>query len=295
MKHITKKKVIVCLSVLLAIGAVYLAYVLYQDASVSNPVTDSEKLKPVSAESGSGERTIGFAGKQKIAFKKYGFRRELVIEEPTMVYQYVAEDLGMEHVRFGIYRDAALKSPVNEADVGYNLKAWWAFEEGGDLKAYPDYKPDLRTFLEPGTYYIGLYTTNAADTFTAMYSSVFSAVKGELQLEEGKSTAFFGDGNEETFFRIDVPDAGTVIVDTHGFAGKLCLCGADKKEISDPAETKWEKGDPREIAFDVKAKGIYYLKLTDYPEAFTEKKAIEGSLFMNHIKYSYEKQRSKNG
>lgn len=289
MKNVTKKKVIVCLSVLLAIGAVYLAYVLYQDASVAGPAADSTRLMPVSAEKGSGEKMISFAGKQKIAFKKYGFRSKLVIEEPTVVYQYVAEELGMEHVRFGIYRDAALKSPVSEADVGYNLKAWWDLEEGGDLKDYPDYKPDLRTFLEPGTYYVGLYTTETADEFTAAYSSVFSAVKKELQLEEGKSAAFFGDGNEETFFRIDVPDAGTITVDTHGFAGKLCLCDAEKKEISDAAEAKWEKGDPREISFNVKTKGIYYLKLADYPKEFTEKNAIKGSLFMNHIKYSYQK------
>lgn len=291
MKHFTKKKVIICLSVLLVIGAVSLAYVLHQDGSVSNPATDSEKLKPASVESGDGERTIGFAGKQKIAFKKYGFRRELVIEEPTVVYQYVAQELGMEHVRFGIYHDAALKSPVNEADVGYNLKAKWDFEEGGDLKDYPEYKPDLRTFLEPGTYYIGLYTTEKADTFTAAYSSAFSAVKEELKLEEGESAAFFGDGNEETYFRIDVPDAGTVIVDAHGFAGKLYLCDENKKEISDAVEAaaEWKRSDSREIIFDVKTKGTYYLKLTDYPKEFTEKYSVKGTLFMNHIKYSYQK------
>lgn len=295
MKYITKKRILIFISVLLAVGAVYLAYVLYQDASVSSPAADSEKLEPSSAKSGDSERTISFAAKQKISFKKYGFRRELVVEKPTMLFQFVEDDLGMEHVRFGVYRDAALSSPVDEADIGYNLRAWWDFEEGGDLDDYPEYKPDLTTFLEPGTYYIGIYTTDATDTFTVEYHSLYSPVEEEIVLEEGKSAAFFGDGNEETFFRIDVPGVGAVTVDTHGFAGKLWLCDADKKEISDAVEVgaEWKRSDERKLRFDIKSEGSYYLKLTDYPKAFTEKNSVKGTLFVNHIKYSYQEDRSR--
>lgn len=64
---------------------------------------------------------------------EHNFPRSCCAGEPTMLFQFVEDDLGMEHVRFGVYCDAALSSPVDEADIDYNLKAWWDFEEGGDL------------------------------------------------------------------------------------------------------------------------------------------------------------------
>lgn len=35
------------------------------------------------------------------------------------------------------------------------------------------------------------------------------------------------------------------------------------------------------------------LKLTDYPKAFTEKNSVKGTLFVNHIKYSYQEDISR--
>ena len=50
-------------------------------------------------------------------------------------------------------------------------------------------------------------------------------------LEEGKTERFFGNYNEETLFRMDIPAEGRITVDTCMFAGTLYLCDADKKEI----------------------------------------------------------------
>ncbi len=217
----------------------------------------------------------------------YGFIEKLEIKEPTMVSQYVAEEIGMEHVTFGIYEDPQLKRAVDEADVGYNLKAKWAFEEGGDLDDYPDYKPYLRVALQPGTYYAAVYTTKESDDFTLTYSSWYCTIENDITLQEGEPAYFPGDGNEETYFRIDVDATGEIIIGATGFAGKLCLCSENKEAISEEVSVPAEPEKRQDIVFRVDQPGTYYLRLRDYPDDFTSRNTTYSKLFLNHIKYSF--------
>lgn len=288
MKHVTKKELIVFALIPLIIGMIYFAHILYKDAQVTSPSTNSEVLKPVSWEK-HDERTVSLADRQRITFRKYGFRRKLKIKERTVVYQHIDDDFGMEHVKFGIYHDAALKDAVNEADVGYNMNAGWEMEEGGDPEDYPEYKRHMLTLLEPGDYYVAIYTTDASDDFSMEYASRYSVVKDEIALEEGKTERFFGNYNEETLFRMDIPAEGLITVDTRMFAGTLYLCDADKKEISYGAKVPIERTSEANVSFDIKAKGTYYLKLTDYLIGYNEGKGGLGKFFENYIKYEYQR------
>ena len=69
--------------------APYRRYRLYLDAQVTDEVISCEALSLAEAEAGYGgfepelDKTISFSDKQRIAYGKYGFHRNLVVKEPA--------------------------------------------------------------------------------------------------------------------------------------------------------------------------------------------------------------------
>ena len=260
-----------------------------------NAVTNCDKMIPKDIQTWEssyieGTERLSFTRKETFLHDKkkvYGFMTELEIDEPTMVTQYVADNIGMEHVKFGIYRDRNLEKPIDEADIGYNLKAWWDFEEGGNLEDYPDYKPYLRMALDPGTYYAAVFTTEKDDTFPLTYTSWSCAIKDEIALRDGEPEEFLGDANTETYFRLEIDSTGKIYMSHLGFAGKLTLCNSEKKAISEEIMVPVEQRN-MDIAFDVKKKGVYYLRVSDYSEEYSKKYTDTATLFLNAIGYEFE-------
>lgn len=260
-----------------------------------NSVTNCDKMIPKDIQTWEssyieGTERLSFTRKETFLHDKkkvYGFMTELEIDEPTMVTQYVADNIGMEHVKFGIYRDRNLEKPIDEADIGYNLKAWWDFEEGGNLEDYPDYKPYLRMALDPGTYYAAVFTTDKDDTFPLTYTSWSCAIKDEIALHDGKPEEFLGDANTETYFRLEIDSTGKIYMSHLGFAGKLTLCNNEKKAISEEIMVPVEHRN-MDIVFDVKKKGVYYLRVSDYSEEYSKKYTDTATLFLNAIGYEFE-------
>lgn len=261
-----------------------------------NEVPSSAKLLPkdvLSWEKPYDDGAVTFDFQHKYELRQwpeaaYGFWEKLELKEPAVVTQYVENDIGMEHVKFGIYKDPALQQSIDEADVGYNLKARWAFEEGGDLDDYPEYKPYLRMVLEPGTYYMAVYTTKKSDDFLLSYISWCCTIENDIQLQPGETAYFLGDANEETYFRVDVNAAGEIIVEPNGFAGKLSLCSEDKEIISEEVTVSEEMRKKQDAVFPVEKAGTYYLRLRDYPDSYTEAYNEDNRLYMNHIIYSFK-------
>ena len=63
--------------------------------SLSFDVPDCKSLEPQFIAGDSTFRHLGMSEKKRLAFRKYGFWKKIVVDDPTVVTQY-AEPYGME-------------------------------------------------------------------------------------------------------------------------------------------------------------------------------------------------------
>ena len=269
MKYISKKELIVFSAILVILAVSFAGYKLYQDSRIPENVVDCEALTPVLAEADcdgySLDKVISFSEKQRISYGKYGFRKRLVIIEPTVVMQYVTDSHDQKHMYYGIYRDENLTEIVNEVDQGYNLKAGYAFEEGAKLEDYPKYQKMIVQPLEPGTYYIGVYTKNPKENFDFLYRSQFAVKKEEYDLEENQVLHFFICEKEQAvYFKVVAEAPHEVEVVSDSYEEDLQLCDKDKNVIQALARKRKGKiNGYRGSIYSAKLseKGTYYIKI----------------------------------
>ena len=121
---------------------------------------------------------VDFAEKTTISTGKYGFRYMLEIEEPIVFYQTVPEDLQFEAISYGIYEDEALQTPVSEIHIKDVLEFNHKFEMGEvSREDYPEYREWNKVTLEPGIYYLGVYSTDSKDESIIVYESTYEFAK----------------------------------------------------------------------------------------------------------------------
>lgn len=238
--------------------------------------------------------TLNFAEKERISLGvlgfhgKYGFRKELVIEEPTAFSMGIPPDFNMEYIHFGIYRDKGLTDPIDEADAGYNFNANWHIEEGADLSDYPNYKTSLFSLLQPGTYYVAVYSTSPfEDKLVYAYESWYDVQDSDLTLKEGQYQYFYAEPGKEYEFPFTVADNAEIVLETFGVAGTLTLYGTDGKTVIETLNIDAEqpyKESKKNFTFE--KGGTYCFRLTDYPrEQFKEHHYGWGELYSNWLRY----------
>lgn len=265
-KYMTKKELVGCLIILIICFAIYAGYAIYNDLQVEREVTDYELLSPVQAEVDfngweNDDNVISLSDKQKIAYHKYGFRKKINITKPTVITLYAGGLFSLEHMYYGIYKDELLTAVVNEVDLGYNWKASGAIEEGAELEDYPKYQEMIIEPLEPGTYYIGVFTTKAGDDFDFTYRSQYCTQQEEYQLKENEEQYFFiCKSVQETYFRIDAEDNQKVEITSTCEIENLQLCDKDFSPIK--ILDKRETGNGNLYTVQFPKEGIYYLKHT---------------------------------
>lgn len=293
-----RKYMLAAFLILLAIAVFFAVYFIaglrISAAEDSNTISPLDwKNKDAYQEQDIEDIKVNFAEKERLALGllgfcgKYGFRQELVIKEPTVFAQGMAPDFGMEHIRFGIYRDKALTNPIDEADAGYNFKADSQIEEGADIADYPDYKTSIQVILEPGTYYAAVYSTSPFDKAKATYVSWYDVLDRDLTLEAGKYQYFYPVPEQAYEFPFTVAPDAEIMLETAGVAGTLTLYDTDGKTVLETLHIKADQPyKESKKTFSFTQGGTYCFKLTDYPES--EYKRLHygwGELHQNWLRY----------
>lgn len=205
---------------------------------------------------------IDFSEKKHISKGKFGFRKKLVIEKQSIVTQYIPEDIEFKNIHYGIYKDNKLIEPIKEVKMKDVLDVILDIENGASLE-YPE---PLAVVLEPGTYYMGVYTTNSEDVFdisSPKFESWKAVIDTELNLEENKWGYFFSaDNKQKTFFKIQIPKAGIIKIKGDVNA-EISLCN-DRKDVIEKTMMKPVKNEKHKIPranIEVSEAGTYYLQI----------------------------------
>lgn len=207
-------------------------------------------------------KSIDMGEKGFITLGKYGFVRKLEIQEKTALTQRIYDDeLPANAIMYGVYRDRRLNNPVDEVDVAYNMKADIAIDNGEDASEFKRYKYMVSTVLEPGVYYVAVYTKRFWDSFSLSYESQCAVVEDEIDLAEGVEQIYYGSGTRDTevYCRIKAPRDGIIQVTSHYFAQLQFFDKNDQtlSEIIKPVRTKRTKGQ-----ISVQKDQIYYAKVS---------------------------------
>lgn len=279
---------------LIALLAVFFLFLIsifaYQSLTEKPQVSECEQLMPADSplmlpnergEANLPAEELDFQQKERIAYGKYGFRKELKVEKTTIVSQEVSEDSALKDVYFGIYHDSNLVDPVAEISMGKVLKNAHA-SEVGEPEPYPDVLPFIDAVLEPGAYYLAVYSIRSQEDCIAIYESRQAAVATELELTEDQWGLFFSTGPEQkTYFKINVPAAGNIYVDRDFWrvTYDIQLCDADKKPIKTATlEPPGKEQGHQKAKLSIPASGVYYLQVSyDAPP----------SAYANEIRYTF--------
>lgn len=236
-------------------------------SKISTDTKDCERLEPFDAgKSGSyDEVTLDFRQKTVISEGKFGFRRKLELKDKSLFRQYSYSD--WNDMWYGVYRDSELTEPIEEVDTTYNNRAFGEMEEGADIKDYPNYKDGLIILLEPGTYYIGIFTSDPRSTYPVTYTSELLPINKEERLMEGSKSSYqVIPGEQAVYRRIDADRTGKISVRIDTSGDTLQLCNSSKKPIS--GVKKPEKNNGYNAVFSVKAGRTYYIKITNIRKEF---------------------------
>lgn len=124
-------------------------------------------------------------------------------------------------------------------DTTYNNKTFGEMEEGADLKDYPNYKGGLIILLEPGTYYIGIFTSDPRSTYSVTYTSEMLPINKEERLTEGSKSSYqIGLGEQIVDRLISAEKTGRIRVRTDSYCDSLQLCDSAKAPHHKEEETK---------------------------------------------------------
>lgn len=235
-KKNTKWKIAIIAFGLLAAG---ITIFLFRNMS---PLND-ERLKPamgvevLSEDRGDQGEVFSLTEKAIISKGKYGFRKTLIFKEPVTITQELVADVNLydSPIYYGIYRDKGLRDAIVEVDLKASLHADAAIEEGGDVEDYPEYIPVLRTNLEPGKYYVGIYTTKLFNMDRFKFYSSAGELLDQVELYAGEDAywnyAENAEGEVNFKFVSDRTGKGEMIFETLPQDSVLTICNASKEPV----------------------------------------------------------------
>lgn len=220
---------------------------------------DCSILSPVDAGKSPAEENVilAFHDKTKISDDKFGFRKKIVFDKPAILSQYMEENLFFFY--YGLYRDKQLTKPVIEVNTKYNIKAFAQMEEGASESEFPEYKEGYTIKVDPGTYYLGVYTKEPDLTEGISYKCESAPYQEEIFLHPGETGRYTLLNTSDSVLCRIVPASGKIKVTTGAYAGTLQLLDNAKNRISDviiPAENS-----PVSAEFSTKPGETYYIKV----------------------------------
>lgn len=268
------------LLIIIAIAAICAGKVLF----LSFDVSDCKSLEPQFIAGDSTFRHLDMSEKKRLAFRKYGFRKKIVVDDPTVVTQY-AEPYGMElsDGYFGIFRDKDLTKPVEAVDFKWMYRDA-DFEEGKASEIPYDEKKDGIILLLPGTYYAAVYSTNPFAAYEIAYLSLTCPYNGFCQLQEGQTEYFcIVKENQKNTFSLSLTQGESVRITTNLYVnGTVKLYEPDGtmikvKRASEAAE------QPVQVEFAARSTGIYTVEVSEIEKSREDAYDV----MMYHIKYEH--------
>ena len=225
-----KKIISIGLLILCLIGVILIA----NQVKASN----ASALNPVAAEKSDGNiGQISLRDKAVIERGKYGFRKKIKVESPMIVSQYLYEDYGLKNIWYGIYKDRKLTQPVKEIDMGYVMNSLAEIEEGAKEEDYPNFSLGHYTLLEPGTYYLGLYTSDFWDYSQVKFVSRFSPYEKVIKVEPGQSYdwSFLEKTKGEIWLQLRTPKTKKISMEIENYPIplKVEVCDENKKVLGE--------------------------------------------------------------
>lgn len=233
---------------------------------------------------------LTFWKKAIIGKDKYGYREKISFDEPVVISQYVVEDSELENVYYGIYKDKNLENPVHEIDLNYQLKAEAELEEGADSESYPDYEKGFGLKLEPGTYYVAVYTTSLFETDTVEFVTKYGTLEDTVEVAQNQETPWYFAENEarEIYFQVKPQQSGQVTMNL-AYAPEIKsvqLCNDQKEPMQKLNPSKASKG--MDVSFDVEADETYFVHVEFQPGDWGIDTSRATVVYASTVTYAYE-------
>lgn len=239
-----KKALIIILIIFaaaLCITYIYLAEYLPARLVKPTPIITYDDLNEYNSDKAfEYDPDLHFVVKKRISKGKYGFVEKFTVKERSIIEcgcgVYIKGDdqetlYKSLNLVIGIYEDRRCSKPVYEYR---KLDAYEAEKAGKD-----DYEESIMTVIDPGTYYMGVYTTDKKDNYKVAIGSTYGYLYPKAPLVEGEEMLYYrGDHNQVNKFRIDAEKSGTV----HFEPGFTPYCSAIRLLDSDGKFTREFKG-----------------------------------------------------
>lgn len=230
------------------------------------------KHMPIDVGKGFMERELDFSDKVYLGDGKYGFYKKLVVDKQSIIQWYIWEDSQLKNYSYGIYSDRELRNPIKKIRLA-DVVEWFNQKEIGEVsEKYKNFSDILLEVLNPGTYYMAVYTTAPMESLPVRFELWQSIVDTELTLDEGEWGYFISAGSsQKTYFEINVPRSGVLNLTCRWekFIYDLWLCDKDKNIIEKASlePKKYTKGNTQKAVVHVPEAGKYYLRVvTPYEE-----------------------------
>ncbi len=271
-KNTSKKNLIIVTVSIVGLLAILCYASLFSQANKSEVISDCPQLIPDESplmlpneRSDFSVKELDFKEKERISYGKYGFRYKLDIKETAVLMLDVWEDSTLKNISYGVYRSPELGNPVAEVHIEEVLKMDVDNELGNPTEIQPKHQPGEGIVLNPGVYYIAVYSTNSNEDAIAKYESLLAVVNIELSLQEGEWGFFFSTGREQkTYFEVNVPSSGLLYVerDFWRVTYDIQLCDAEKNPIQKPIlEPSGQEKGHQKAKFTISEPGSYYLQV----------------------------------
>lgn len=163
-----RKWVVLLIIAIVFTGSLPLSFDFESDnGDMVNPVKRDFKRMP----EGDMEVRLDLSQKNLLSLTKYGFRKKITVKGRIYINLSLQIDATPYNgVNYGIYRDKDLNNPIDEIDLQQQIRRERASDNGIDVEK-PRY--GLETELDPGEYYVAVYTTHYWDSFRILFTKYF--------------------------------------------------------------------------------------------------------------------------
>lgn len=229
---------------------------------ISKNTADCNKMEPLDAGDTSHAKYLDFSEKTRIGWRMFGFKKEITVKESSVVLLEVGGST--KYGYFGIYRDENLQQAIEE------IPFTWEYRNGGYEEGLAEYIPneegkDGIVVLQPGTYYIAVFTKNPFDIGEVSYLSHICALNENCRLVEGKRVFFCSINKKKpkNIFEIKEKRSGRIIVTEDIYwNGTIKVYDEDHKIIFRREKRDYVESEIPEAVFDIVAEKSYYIEVS---------------------------------
>lgn len=268
------------LSVFLICLTCVILYWAVSGISAQNKVKDCEAMTPVSAHKDASYIDLDFSEKERLSMTKYGFRKKIVLEEPSVIVQN-AGGPPTSFAYFGVFRDDALRDPVEVVDFKW-LYRDDDFEEGKVDEVPYDPEKDGIVSLEAGTYFAAVYTSNPFSSLEAGYKCQICPLNKDGKLQAGKKAYFYGlSEGQKNIFEIVPEKTGTVSVVSNIFNQGTMKLYDEAGNLLQETHADRNAAEGLDLKFAAEKDVRYLVEITELP---IEKESF--GMYLTWVKYT---------